>query len=276
MSAEKKGQAHLKRWITGLTLLPLLILCVVAGGVVFSLLVGLASTVCLWEYFRIVCPPGTPRIGEPILAAGYVCGGVLVAAAHSARLELIPAVLALNVVLCGLISLFRFRADPAVMDLVAKQIQGVCYIPLFLALLVMIRASADGMRWIFFICALIFVGDTSALYAGSAWGRHKLCPAISPGKTLEGSVASIVSNLLVGAVVKLLFMATLPWGAILLFALGVGLAGQAGDLFESELKRVSKVKDSGGLLPGHGGILDRIDALLFAAPVAFVMKMHML
>jgi phosphatidate cytidylyltransferase len=96
-------------------------------------------------------------------------------------------------------------------------------------------------------------------------GRHKLSPAISPGKTIEGAIGGLVANLVIGAIGKFFFLPGLPWGTALLFFITVGIAGQVGDLFESELKRSSNIKDSSGILPGHGGILDRIDALLFAS-----------
>ena len=125
------------------------------------------------------------------------------------------------------------------------------------------------MTWIFVLLAVVFAGDTSAYYVGSYLGRHKLAPAISPGKTVEGALGGLGANLLVGAIAKFLF---LPPGDWLLSCIGFalfGAAGQAGDLFESELKRIAKIKDSSAILPGHVGILDRIDALLFSAPVAY-------
>jgi phosphatidate cytidylyltransferase len=268
-----QGQAHLKRWITGLSALPVLIVCVVTGGTPFSLLVGAAGLVCLWEYFRIACPPGTRLIAEPILLAGYAAGVALIVCAHAARPDLIPVVLALNILAGGLISLFCFPSQRGVVELAAKQIQGICYIPLPLSLLILLRMAPGGMTWVFLLCAVIFAGDTAALYAGTLWGRHKLSPSISPGKTVEGALAGLAANLSVGAAAKAMFLSEPGWIPCLLFAIAAGGAGQIGDLFESELKRVSNVKDSGGILPGHGGILDRIDALLFAVPVAYVFRL---
>jgi len=140
----------------------------------------------------------------------------------------------------------------------------------------MIRRESDGMTWIFFLLAIIFAGDISAYYVGSYLGKHKLNPAVSPGKTIEGAVGGLIGNLLAGAVGIFFFLPTLPWTTGIVFFLAVGIAGQVGDLFESELKRSSSIKDSGGLLPGHGGFLDRIDALLFASPVAYLFKMYIL
>ena len=151
-----------------------------------------------------------------------------------------------------------------------KQLQGVIYIPVLLSFLILIRESSSGMIWIFVLLAVIFAGDTGAYYVGSYFGRHKLSPAVSPGKTIEGSIGGLVANLVIGSVGKAFFLSELPWGLSLLFILAVGIAGQVGDLFESELKRSSGIKDSSGILPGHGGVLDRIDALLFASPVAYI------
>jgi phosphatidate cytidylyltransferase len=128
------------------------------------------------------------------------------------------------------------------------------------------------MVWIFFLLAIIFVGDISAYYVGSYLGRRKLSPAISPGKTVEGAIGGIAGNLLAGIIGKYFFLPSLPWGPAIIFFIAAGLAGQVGDLFESEMKRSSNIKDSGGLLPGHGGFLDRVDALLFASPVAYIFK----
>jgi phosphatidate cytidylyltransferase len=271
---ESRGRAHFKRWATGLSALPVLIGCVVAGGGYFALLVGTASLVCLWEFFRIVRPAGAPAVSDPTLISGYVSAVLLIGAAHAGQPELIPAVLALNVLFCALVSVLRFVSDRSVPELAARQTQGVCYIPLMLALLILVRAGADGMLWVFALCAVVFAGDIAALYAGTFWGRHKLSPAVSPGKTVEGALAGLAANAVVGAAAKVLLFPGLPWGHCLLFSIAVGIAGQVGDLFESALKRAAGVKDSSSLLPGHGGVLDRLDALLFASPVAFAFRMY--
>ena len=273
MTAGATGQPHLKRWITGLAALAVLIACVTAGGATFSLLAGLGGLACQWEYARILRPPGPRPLMQPLELAGYAAGLGVILAAHAGRTDILLAVLSLNVVACGLLSLQRFPSDRSVLDAVARQVQGVCYIPLPLALLILLRSAPGGTAWVFLLCAVIFAGDTAALYAGTLWGRHKLCPAISPGKTVEGALAGLAANLAVGMAGKALFLPEVGWAAALAFAAAVGLAGQVGDLFESELKRAANVKDSGGLLPGHGGVLDRIDALLFAAPVAFLFRM---
>jgi phosphatidate cytidylyltransferase len=136
----------------------------------------------------------------------------------------------------------------------------------------------DGVALIIFLMVCVWAGDIAALYIGRAFGRHKLAPRLSPGKTWEGSAASIVGSVIAAFLViylgdvltsrgNLILHTSEPmWQSLLLAAL-LNVAAQLGDLLESAIKRGAGVKDSGTMLPGHGGMLDRIDALLLAAPV---------
>lgn len=261
---------HLKRWITGLSALPFLIFLVYKGGVFFVSLVNAASLVALWEYCRIVASGKTKSLSGIILWWGYGACCAIIWAAYGVGAELILGLVALNLVTIALISMFQFKKDRSVLDLITRQLQGILYIPVSLGFLILIREGNSGTTWIFLLLAIIFAGDTSAYYVGSYLGSHKLSPAISPGKTIEGAIGGLAANLAVGVIGKALFLPGLPWSLSILFFLAVGIAGQLGDLFESEMKRSSNIKDSSNILPGHGGILDRIDALLFASPVAYV------
>jgi phosphatidate cytidylyltransferase len=202
---------------------------------------------------------------------GLVMVPVLTCAAHLQRLDLVPAILAFNLCLAGILSLREFGHDPRVLEVVQKQVQGVLYIPLMLALLIPIRQMPQGFWMIFTLVFVVFAGDTLALYSGTFIGKHKLCPNISPKKTIEGALGGLGGNLLAGAIMKWTVFPGTAWVKLVVFCLLVGAAGQVGDLFESQMKRASGIKDSGGILPGHGGMLDRIDALLFASPVAYVL-----
>jgi phosphatidate cytidylyltransferase len=261
---------HLKRWITGLIALPFVIFLVYKGGVFFAALVSAASLVALWEYYRMVLGAKTRPLSGIILWGGYGIGLALIWAAYLRGSDLTLSLLAVNLLVIALISMFQFKSDRSVLEVISGQLQGIIYIPVLLSFLILIRAGSSGMIWIFILLAIVFAGDTSALYVGSYFGRRKISPAISPGKTIEGSIGGLGANLIVGTVGKLFFLPELPWETSILFFVAVGIAGQVGDLFESELKRSSGLKDSSGILPGHGGILDRIDALLFAAPVAYI------
>jgi len=267
---------HLKRWITGLIALPFLIFLVYIGGFPFIVLIGFACICSLWEFYRIVFNADGDILRGAVIWWGYVIGLGIIVIAHIAGSESVLVVLALNLVIVGLMSLFLYKSTPSIVNVIPKQVQGTVYIPLLLSFLVLIRRDPDGMTWIFVLLAIIFAGDISAYYVGSYLGRHKLCPAVSPNKTIEGSIGGLAVNLCGGAVFKSVFLPVLPWSLSVLFFLLIGVVGQAGDLFESMLKRVGSIKDSGTIFPGHGGILDRIDALLFAAPVAYFFKEYIL
>ena len=269
--------AHLKRWLTSIIALPLLILLIVKGdAILFALLIGMVTVVALWEYYRIVGVPtsGKSNLWLPVL--GYATGCGIIWGAFMGSFGIMLGFAVLNFFAAGLGSLKRFSSDTAVSDHIIRQFFGSGYVPVLLSSLVLIRNGAAGIPWIFLLLGVVFAGDVAAYYVGTYLGRHKLCPAISPGKTFEGAIGGLAGNLLIGSLFKFYLLPQLPWLLSLLCFACLGLMAQAGDLFESELKRAGKVKDSGAILPGHGGILDRIDALLFAAPVAYVFKEYLL
>jgi phosphatidate cytidylyltransferase len=262
---------HSKRLITGLIAAPPLIAVIYAGGIWLTILVTAAALVAFMEYNRIVYSSVKRSLPGPIPVVGFLTIPALCWAAHVGRLDHLLAALLINFVLTGMLSLFTFGRDARVLEIVQRQIQGILYIPLILSLLILIRREPDGFLWIFTLVLTVFAGDTLAYFTGTYLGRHKLCPSISPGKTIEGSLGGLGANILAALIMKIFFPAEVGWAQLLLFCLLTGIAGQIGDLFESQLKRISGVKDSGRLLPGHGGMLDRIDALLFASPVAYLL-----
>ena len=152
--------------------------------------------------------------------------------------------------------------------------------PLTLIPLIWSRQQDDGLVLILFLFLCVWSGDIAALYIGKRFGRHKLAPELSPNKTWEGAIASVIGSVVIGVGLILYgdwltlhgssftrLHTNSPWWQWVILAIGLNVAAQFGDLLESALKRGAGVKDSGTLLPGHGGILDRIDALLLAAPV---------
>ena len=275
---------HLKRWITAIVIIPFLILLISIGGsFLLAVVINAAVIIALLEYFRIgLNPPERETLSaQRILISSFqslafFTGSAVIWAAYFHSLKMILCMISFNFIGCALVSFPKFKFDTSVLEIVFKQILGVIYIPFFLSFIVLIRTGNAGVSWIFFLLILVFIGDTGAYYTGTYLGRHKLCPAVSPNKTIEGSVGGLAANLVAGALFKYFFMPSLSWGLSLLFFFSIGIAGQVGDLFESELKRASHIKDSGTIFPGHGGILDRIDALLFAAPVAYFFKEFLL
>ena len=160
----------------------------------------------------------------------------------------------------------------------AQGLFGLLYIAYPLTLIPLMWNQEDGHALLLFLMVCVWCGDIAALYVGRAFGKHKLAPRLSPGKTIEGAVASVVGSVLAGMAVvwlgdaltvrgnMILHIAQPIWQSVVL-AILLNVAAQVGDLLESAIKRGAGVKDSGTMLPGHGGILDRIDALLVAAPV---------
>jgi phosphatidate cytidylyltransferase len=160
----------------------------------------------------------------------------------------------------------------------AQGLFGLIWIAYPLTLVPLLWKQEDGPALVLFLMVCVWSGDIAALYIGKAFGRHKLAPRLSPGKTWEGSIASIVGSIAAAGLViwigdiltargNLILHITEPIWQTLVLAAILNIAAQLGDLLESAVKRGAGVKDSGTMLPGHGGILDRIDALLLAAPV---------
>jgi len=266
---------HLKRIITGLVALPFLIYLIAKGGLPFFILVLIAALLALWEYMKIVYAAPPRPVFSLLTILAVILGALLLWAFFKSRLDLIPTILAVDVVLAGIIATFKYRDDKAILDAVVKQVAGLAYIPLLLGHILLIRNSSDGMIWVFLLICLVFANDIGAFYAGTFFGKHKLCPAVSPGKTVEGSLGGLAACFTVGILFRLFGLPGLPWGWFLLSVLCIAVAGPVGDLFESIIKRSSSIKDSGSILPGHGGLLDRIDALLFASPVAYACKIFL-
>jgi len=227
--------------------------------------------VCLLEYYALVLPKETMAVK----AAGLVLGLILVASFHLGGLGVTPAMLVLTLFGSAMICLARFDPKTPVAEIFYKQVTGLIYISLFLGHLILIRNWNDGATWTFFLMAVIIAGDAAAYYVGRAIGRHKLAPSISPGKTVEGAVGGLTANLVVGAFFKKCCFPEFGWGYWIALIVVVGALGQTGDLVESMLKRSVGLKDSGGIFPGHGGFLDRIDALLFAAPVLYYFRTYL-
>lgn len=178
-------------------------------------------------------------------------------------------------VMTALFLAFAFRFLFSIRDIrhsaaeAALLVMGIVYVPILLTHLVWLRALPHGIDWIFLMLVIVMSGDTAAYYVGSSLGKHKLYPVVSPNKSIEGAIGGLFGSLLGTFVVKFTFFPELTIVDCLVTALVLGILGQLGDLFESLLKRSFGVKDSGVIIPGHGGILDRLDSILFAAPAAY-------
>jgi len=260
-----------KRILTALVMAPLAFLVVGWSPPWLFLLVLLAFVERgLHEYFLISRQAGFKTI--PVV--GYAAAGTL-CLAQAAELHwpesrgiAVLAVLVLSVILTLTVALWRPSDPKQYLSATASTIFGIIYIGFMLSWLVPLRFadSGEGRQLTLLMLLVVCFSDIFAYFVGRAVGRTPLIPRISPKKTVEGSLAGFAGSLMVGWGFAHWFWQTAPVKRVILLSVVVAVAGQLGDLVESALKRAGEVKDSGTLLPGHGGVLDRIDSLIFAAP----------
>ncbi len=263
---------HIKRWITALILAPIVLWILIKGStLLLAALVSVAALFAVREYLRIIFGNNEDPISNIIKIISYTVSMTLIISACLGSWEVLFLILAMNLMALSIFVLSRFASNHAIFDIIAKQVLGIVYIPVSLSLLIFIKELPGGTLWIVWLLIVIFSNDTGAFYSGKFFGKRALSPNISPNKTVEGSLGGGVAAMVVGFIFCSLFfkdlslaLLTIP-GSFLLAA-----AGQIGDLFESAMKRASSIKDSGRILPGHGGMLDRIDGLLLAIPVLYV------
>lgn len=278
----------MKRVLTALVLIPIVLVLVFLGPRwqwLFTLAVAAVAALAGWEYMALSrrCGANPPRIATMVALLALF-------AVNFEWPDLTPALF--GILGLGLLVYCTFFKPVAetIADASAS-IFCLLYTGLTLIALPSLREQANGPSLVVFLLCVVWSGDTAAYYAGRAWGRHKMAPSLSPGKTWEGAIASVGGSVVIASVLVSLAAvmqepsnsAVLSWlertfpSAVLAYpdelwywvglAAIINVAGQVGDLAESALKRSAGVKDSGNLLPGHGGMLDRIDALLLAAPV---------
>ena len=268
-----KRKYRMQRIITGIIAFGLVAWLIIKGTpLMFAIFICVASAITLFEYYQIVFSDQKQTIFSAIPVMGVLSGIMIVIAAYFHSFVFIFLLLIFNLMSMAVLSMPLYKKGPQVLNVVEKVTQGVIYIPSSLSIFVIMQSEPDGIFWIFFLLIMVFAGDTGALYTGKFLGRHKLSPSISPGKTIEGSMGGMLTTVIVGYLYVLLFLPQLNKPSILIFFIIINIAAQTGDLFESQLKRAGNIKDSGNILPGHGGLLDRIDALLFAAPVGYLFK----
>jgi len=222
----------------------------------FFVMMIVVTGIALWEYFAIVFP-GRPV--EKIL--GVMLGLLVFFGALSLGISVgLSLVLIVGIVGVSLLSKKTWGR-------LEWSLLGWVYIGFLFSHWVFLYETPAGKQWVFFVLLVIMAGDTAGYFVGTRFGRRKIYPRISPNKTLEGTVAVLIAGVLTGLLYSPLFLSqvSLPEALVLSFLLSV--LGQVGDLFESWIKRSFSVKDSSALLPGHGGILDRMDSLVFPTVV---------
>ncbi|MBN1570421.1 MAG: phosphatidate cytidylyltransferase [Acidobacteria bacterium] len=256
------------RIISALILIPLAILVVIYATPIYFLIgIGLIGTFCLYEYFGLMRAMGIHV--QPLFAC--LAFWVLLVAFYQ---DQYPAgiLLAFVMIAAFLSAIWRRRPVKERAFALIAELFGIFYFVLFLYPAVPIRydfGDKTGMQWTILLLAVIWAGDTVALVVGKWIGKHPFAPILSPKKTQEGAIAGLLGSIGVGAAIQPLFLAELPLYHVIAISALLGIFGQLGDLAESMLKRAAEIKDSSHIIPGHGGVLDRMDSLLFAVPVLY-------
>lgn len=262
MAAKKKNLAV--RVISALLLLPIVLVALWWGGLPLTVLVSLASALVALELYGMV----GVRPTHPAAVVGWLSAASFAwfAGDLGARWPWLVGVVALAPIATFSLSTLR----PPGRDL-ARAAQGAAWIATsipyagLLAAVVGLRSLPEGIVWTLLALAMTWGNDTGAYFAGLGFGKNKLYPLVSPNKTWEGFAGGMIVSILMVWIVRL-FEPSLTWIDVIVLGGGAGILGPLGDLSESMIKRAYGVKDSGRLIPGHGGIFDRIDALLFIAP----------
>lgn len=252
----------MKRLLTGLFLVPFFFYVVALGpDLLFIAVLALVGLFCLYEFLGILSarfPEASDLRRNPLpYAAGVL---LLLLPAHEGLFLTLLTLLAMAFAL-------RERDLAASLPLAAGLLLGVVYI--FGAWRAGLLLHGVSPWWMLFATAINWVGDTFAYYAGRNFGKHKLAPRVSPGKSWEGTIASALSAMALGAIYIHFLLPGVPMLQAVVLCLVANVSGQIGDLAESAFKRGAGVKDSGNFLPGHGGWLDRVDSSLFSVPVVY-------
>lgn len=234
------------------------------SALLFTVFIALASFVALTEYCKMFFP------GRHLVSIVYSASGAVIPFLFHLRSPAAAlAALCLFFLIFSVWTLFSFKDIKDAAAEGAYFAFGALYIPFLMGYLVLLRDQPQGFKWILMMMLIVMSGDSAAYFVGSRFGKTKLYPEVSPKKSVEGSLGGLIGSAVGALLASFTFFPELAAIPAIIIALLAGFIGQVGDLFESMLKRSSGVKDSGSIFPGHGGILDRLDSILFAAPVTY-------
>ena len=231
----------------------------------FALVLLLGLAIGAFEYGRMALADDSR--GEHLFLAGLTVIPLL--AVFSLPAFAVAGGLVTSFLLLAFRTLARYRVDFDSYGFFSRAALGIVWVGVLGSHLLLLRQLPEGGSWLLILTGITAGSDSGAYYSGRAFGKHKLSPLISPNKTIEGAVGGIITGMIVAAVLAFLLLETVPWLFLLPAAVVLGVVGICGDLVESVIKRATGTKDSGTILGGHGGILDRADSILFAAPVLF-------
>ena len=254
----------MKRALTALALIPLVTWVVLwANFWIFLAVLSAVACLCYREYNQIAAAYG---FGAPGVV-GYGAGLLLLVWRNETWAP--PWFLIVAIAAIALVLVLRMKDLTKSLPRAALLLMGIVYIFGCWKCAIPIREYFHSRHWLMYALLLNWAGDIGAYYIGRPFGKHKLAPEVSPKKSWEGGIASVVASVLVAGAYLLYFVPGVAPGQAVGLTVAANIAGQLGDLAESALKRGAGVKDSGAILPGHGGFLDRVDSTLFALPVVY-------
>jgi phosphatidate cytidylyltransferase len=257
------------RVLSSIVLVPILFVVVwLMPSGYFAALAIIAAAIGQYELYAMAQARGI----KPLTILGIALGALMVLNVyrpvlfHRGDLSFWITLCVLAVIVARL---FSRRPMEGALEDIAVTAFGIFYVALLFAFQVAIHAGPAGKKWLVFLYLVIWASDTGAYYVGTAFGKHRLYEKISPKKSIEGLAGGTLASIVVALLCRVWLVPVLGWMEALVLGAVLALAGTVGDLAESLIKRSAGVKDSGTLIPGHGGILDRMDSMLFAAPVLF-------
>jgi phosphatidate cytidylyltransferase len=256
-----------QRLLPGIFMVVLWILLLSASSFIFWCALTIGTAIALYEFFRMI--DKTPGTGVLLLSVLTCLIPVLASADGSPSEVLIGSYLALLGLVVLTIFYYTRFTDP--LAFLMQSGFSVFYIALCSSFLVLLRFLPAGNSWLLVLTAITAGSDTGAYYSGRAFGKKKLCPSISPAKTINGAIGGVLVAVLAATLIGVFFLPDVGMVQLALAAALLAVVGIAGDLAESIIKRGTGIKDSGTLLGGHGGLLDRIDSLLLTAPLLYLL-----
>lgn len=253
---------------TAVVVAPILFLMVAySPPVLFFFLVALGIALAQYEFYRFYFPQQAYLPLAMGIALGFLVSYGFYGLSATAVFRQLDGLVAVVVLSALTFQLFSHRDIRETLVVSSVVLLGVFYIGWLLGHLIWLRGLTGGRSLLFFLLLVTWSGDAGAYYVGRAAGKRRLYPSVSPNKTVEGALGGWLTSVCVALISKPLFLPFLTVGDVLFLGMILGIAGQVGDLVESMFKRSAGIKDSGRLIPSHGGILDKVDSLAFNAPV---------